>query len=404
MTVRGPLLFCPELRFVRDLLAQSLGYPLRAPESTDQLDWQRVLSLLQWHGLAGWVLHARPARLAELPESALDSLGKLQLVNKLRVMAQLATLKELQARLDRLGIPLIVLKGIGLSLRHYGDATIRACGDLDLLIPRRHMLRAHAVMEDLGYAIHNPGAAPADVNPVHWKLWHFQELTYVPSGLSGQSITSHCVDLHHRPALLIAAFAPPETVYADAFLVGTGNTRFGVLPAPYQLAALLQHGAVSRWRRLKWVLDIEQELSVTGNRVSSAADISAAPDVAHAYLNFLAVRQALFDLTPGRRIRLNPTIVQGLNSMVTGGPETRRPAFMWNFLLHELSLAPTLSHRVQVLVRRFQWMSEVAFETFPASSGKWLRLIRPLARLYRWNAVRRIKAHHGYTPEPAEHD
>jgi hypothetical protein len=272
------------------------------------------------------------------------------------------------------------------------------------MIPKRYMLRAHAVMEDLGYAIKNPGAAPPDVNPVHWKLWHLQELTYVPAGLSGRAITGHCVDLHHRPALHMAAFAPPETVYADAFLVRTGNTRFGVLPAPYQLAALLQHGAISCWRRLKWVLDIEQELSVTGNQVSTAADISTAPDVAHAYRNFLAVRQALFDLTPGKRIRLNPTIVQGLNRTVTGGPETRSPAFMWNFLVHELSLAPTLSHRLQVLVRRLQRVSEVAFETLPTPSGKWLRLIQPLVDVYRWNTVRQIKAHHGYAPEPAEHD
>ena len=202
----------------------------------------------------------------------------------------------------------------------------------------------------------------------------------------------------------MAAFAPPDTVYADAPLVRTGDTEFRVLPAPYQLAALLQHGAISRWCHLKWVLDVEQELSVIGNRVSTTADISIAPDVARAYQNFLTVRQALFHLAPEKRMRLNPTIVQGLNSTATGGPETRGAAFMWNFLVHELSLAPKLNHRLQVLVRRLQRMSEVAFETLPTSSGKWLRLIRPLARLYRWNAVRLIKAHHGYTPEPAEHD
>jgi hypothetical protein len=184
----------------------------------------------------------------------------------------------------------------------------------------------------------------------------------------------------------------------------TGDTQFRVLPAPYQLAALLQHGAVSCWRCLKWVLDVEQELSVTGNRFSGAADLPTAPDVARAYQNFLAVRQALFDLTPGKRIRLNPTIVQGLNSTVGGAPETRGPAFMWNFLVHELSLAPTLSLRLQVLVRRLQRLSEVDFETLPTPSRKWLRLIRPLAHFYRSNTVHKIKAYYRYAPEATDSD
>jgi hypothetical protein len=48
------------------------------------------------------------------------------------------------------GIPVIVLKGAFLAEAVYGDVALRPMGDVDLMVPRAELPRAHAVLLDMG--------------------------------------------------------------------------------------------------------------------------------------------------------------------------------------------------------------------------------------------------------------
>ena len=55
------------------------------------------------------------------------------------------------------GIPVIVLKGAFLAEAVYGDVALRPMGDVDLMVPRAEMPRAHAVLLDTGRAHQQSG-------------------------------------------------------------------------------------------------------------------------------------------------------------------------------------------------------------------------------------------------------
>ncbi len=56
------------------------------------------------------------------------------------------------------GIPVIPLKGVALAESLYGDASLRACADIDVLVPPRHGVAAFHLMVSSGYqaAFHEP--------------------------------------------------------------------------------------------------------------------------------------------------------------------------------------------------------------------------------------------------------
>jgi hypothetical protein len=376
------LLHTPELRFVRDLVAQGLGDPLQTPEPARTLDWARVVFLLTYHGLTSWVTRANPERLAEMPDSYRRRVQQQRLVNTMRVDRHLVFLDDLQSRLADRDIPLLVLKGIGLSLRHYRDPAVRACGDLDVLVPKQHLRSVHTLMPSLGYAL--SAQCPAGVDAFEWALLHEKGLVYRSTG--AESLPAEYrpleVEVHHRPAPYPANFAPPAGIHAAAAEVETRACRMRILPAPYQLANLLQHGAISRWARFKWVIDVEQELRLTGSEDVSVPSQTESDDVRRAWTSFLAVRGALLLGPSPKGARPHRLIADELNNPGTSLARTRGLAFLARVLSYELSLAGGWRHRGQILLRRLQRLAEVSPGTLPAATRCGLWLLQPLVRAY----------------------
>ena len=106
-------------------------------------------------------------------------------------MRNLVFLNELGGCLERLaavGVAAIVLKGAALAQPVYGSLALRPMSDLDILVQRRDMAAARAVVEDLGFrpsglethsgalveyenalAFTKPGTVSVDLD-VHWSL------------------------------------------------------------------------------------------------------------------------------------------------------------------------------------------------------------------------------------------
>jgi len=87
-------------------------------------------------------------------------------------------------RLRSAGIPAVVLKGAYLAEAAYGDAGLRPMSDVDIMVPRADLSRAHAVLLEMGgvpaeqsnQAAAGPGARDDDIDPLCRKKHHLPQL------------------------------------------------------------------------------------------------------------------------------------------------------------------------------------------------------------------------------------
>jgi hypothetical protein len=120
------------------------GLPFVIPHHTD---WQALLSIAQENGVLPLIHRSFLEMSTDLPEfftaAAWESRGFSE---------SLATeLERLLRSFAESGIEVLPLKGPGLSWSLYGDAALRTCKDLDLLVHREDYPRAEALLVDRGF-------------------------------------------------------------------------------------------------------------------------------------------------------------------------------------------------------------------------------------------------------------
>jgi hypothetical protein len=127
--------------------------------------WNDVSHLILAHRIVGPALGGLLT--TDLPPAvttAVSRLKALRVANALRSLFLAEQLINLSRLLHSNGIPAICFKGPILSLDAYGDAAIRATGDLDLLIHREQMPKARELLIARGFAPIFPTSTPAEAN------------------------------------------------------------------------------------------------------------------------------------------------------------------------------------------------------------------------------------------------
>ncbi len=132
----------------------SADHTRRALELLDgPLDWgllleqaraHRLLPLLYWH----WKRSLRLSFPAEIAHE-LDDRFRANVARSLLLVRDLADIVDL---LGRHGIPVVPFKGPALAESLYGNAALRECVDLDILIRRRDVPEAIRTLVSAGYA------------------------------------------------------------------------------------------------------------------------------------------------------------------------------------------------------------------------------------------------------------
>jgi hypothetical protein len=121
-------------------------------EMVRSCDAPRLLALAEEHSVVGHLAAAlRDLGGGMFPPEAKQALLKrqhAQVFFSLRITAELFRLLD---RFTSEGIAALAVKGPVLSVRAYGDPAMRAYGDLDLLVPQRHIRRATELMLAAGY-------------------------------------------------------------------------------------------------------------------------------------------------------------------------------------------------------------------------------------------------------------
>lgn len=265
-----------------DLLLLCARWPLRPEDSrlvreqcSRALDWQRFLLLVRHHRLVPLISHNLEASRAELqtPEqqAVLDELRQLASANAYQSLRSLGELRRVVQEFQAHGIAVRVLKGLPLAQTVFGDLSLRAVGDLDLLIDESSILDADRILRSFGYR----GLFQAErFSPKRLAFYraHWKDLAYVNSD------TGFEVDLHWRgfrnsqmPGTALCATVAHDTVSFGSFQVDT-------LPSKEGRLYLCVHGTLDGWLYLKSLVDVAAQV-----RAMSEAELDGLAALAAGY-------------------------------------------------------------------------------------------------------------------------
>jgi len=216
-------------------------------------DWDRVLELARWHGLRPLLdRHLAQADPALVPTAVrLETwaeAGRIRRRNELFARE----LAALDAALDSAGVRAVHYKGPTLALAAYADPGLREFGDLDILLDRRDLPAAQALLRGRGYC------------PIH-ELPHWLEAAQLESHahyhVALASPAGLVVELHWRSDPEF----PVEATAEEAWWKATARERVAgrdvrCLPPEELTLALCIHGSKHQWTSLGWVADLAERL------------------------------------------------------------------------------------------------------------------------------------------------
>ena len=214
----------------------------------DGVDWERLIQSAERHKVSSF-LYLGISKLSSesIPASVLHRLRDQFLANSKQNLLLSSKLIKLLDLLQSHSIQAMPLKGPLLSAWLYGDVALRQISDLDLLIHRRDVREARALLELHGFK-------------PQFELNHQQELMFLK--LRNEYIFLHpadgvCVDLHWaltpKPLSLYPEF---ESLWEKPQPVMLWEREFYTLNAEATLLFLCVHGAKHIWYQLSWIADV----------------------------------------------------------------------------------------------------------------------------------------------------
>ena len=215
------------------------------------LVWEDILRLAEFHRLLPLLdRHLEEAEPEAVPAPVRAVLQARRHAGRLRETLLVGALHSLLAQFAAAGIAALPYKGPALAAQVYGDAFLRPCSDLDILIPPPDILRVKALLLAQGYQSQHQFADAAEeaahlqtdceynfIRPADQLLvevhWRFRPQSF-PFPLDLEELWGR------RETISLAGVPVPTLAWGDYLLL------------------LCVHGAKHRWERLIWVCDIAE--------------------------------------------------------------------------------------------------------------------------------------------------
>jgi Sulfotransferase family/Uncharacterised nucleotidyltransferase len=165
----------------------------------------------------------------------------------------LSRLAPFLTRLEGAGIRTMVIKGVPLALRYYGDLGSRPMNDVDVLVPTDRMVEALRVLEEAGWRSHSDGRGPSQKLTARFSLMsHHSRIVTAPDGFY--------VDLHWnlREQFVLPGheMASSDDFWAAAEPIDVAGVPTRTLCASDLLLHSIVHGLVSqRDAQARWAAD-----------------------------------------------------------------------------------------------------------------------------------------------------
>ncbi len=326
--------------------------PLRLP-ATD-LDWSLFLRLVRFHRVQGLAWHAlatsRDKIGADVAAALADDAATIAAAN-LRSAVECGQLLE---DFEHSKIRILFLKGLTLGALGYGNASIKAAVDIDLLVAEEEVAEAAQVLQKRGYDLSYPNA-PA--TPERLRTWHGRRKESV--WLRPDERTH--IDLHSRLSdnrALVSSLDVHSACQNVAVMNGIDLPTLG----PDELFAYLcVHGASSAWFRLKWITDLAALLhQYNADEIRRLYDHSQELGAHRAADQALLLADALYGSLEDTNLR--PRLSEdrsslrlaesALRQIANSREPTSTPLGTWRIHLTQLLLKPGLGFKFGEAVRQ----------------------------------------------------
>ncbi|MGA8399075.1 MAG: nucleotidyltransferase family protein [Stellaceae bacterium] len=354
--------------------------------------WEAVLAGARRHAVAPLLLAGLQGNASAVPDVVIDELRHEAHTAARHSLAQAAALTRLCRRFSELGLRVLVLKGIPLAQRLYGDPGLRSAQDIDLFVDPTDVEAADAVLHETG---HRPTDTflPGQTRAFH-RRW-FKEATYDHPGYGR-------VELHHRLTDL-AELLPWDfaSLWRERDEVQFGGVAVPVLGRRHLACYLCAHGAEHAWQRLRWLTDLAALLREPGELdialgEAEAAGLTApmlhAVTLAHDWLGLRVGEDILARARADRPVKRLDRILAHSYAGDAWHIMPRRGSLaallrysVWQ-RLYRLSIKPVWRYRLRLLRRELISPADWAAVPLPAR----LFWLYPLIRPFGWLLRRRL--------------
>jgi hypothetical protein len=214
--------------------------------SDAQLDWSLFLRLVRFHRVQGLAWSALTEQRDQVPREIAEALADDAAAIAAANLRNAVECRNLLADFERAEVPLLFMKGLTLGALAYGNATIKAAIDIDLLVAEQQLVAAARLLQRRGYELNYP-----DIPSERLRAWHRErkESAWV------RPAEASPIDLHTRLSDN-RALIPSLSVHSPRQSVEVAKGIALPTLGPDELFAYLcVHGASSAWFRLKWIAD-----------------------------------------------------------------------------------------------------------------------------------------------------
>jgi len=220
------------------------------------LRWDRLVERAAAHGLIPLVYHRlRALDYVGVPPPVHRQLKDIVGINAIRNELFAQELVRVLTRLGEAGVAAIPLKGIFLAESLYGDATLRTCADLDILIQPQDLPEGLRLLRSLGYSDRLGGGTFVRLLSRYGKDCALMR----EEGRSVYPLQVHCGLIWGGPAEERVLGEIWSTAVAKPFHAAL---TFGMSPE-WEFLYLAVHAARHRLYPFKWLVDLDW-LSVRG--------------------------------------------------------------------------------------------------------------------------------------------
>jgi Uncharacterised nucleotidyltransferase len=216
------------------------------------VDWPRMLKLAARHKVQP-LLYSTLQNSDAVPPDILKTLQSKFVLNaqqNLRLAAELKTLLNLFQSKNILAVP---FKGIPLASAVYGNLSMRAAGDIDLLVPRSDIPAVSSVLRNLGYLPDSPRTEADEAKFLHSIYNYHLGFGHPKTGIVVEPHWNvmppyYSSDLDHFVTACLSRLTQQDVCGAIA----------PALTDEDLLLILAVHANRHLWERLSWLIDIAQ--------------------------------------------------------------------------------------------------------------------------------------------------
>jgi hypothetical protein len=217
-----------------------------------KLDWTRLLKLATRHNLRPLLYWNLRSAAEAVPSDVLSALRTAFSEVAKHNLLLAGELIRITNGLKEAGVSSLSVKGPILAESLYGNLSLRASGDLDLLVPPGEATKAVAVLKGRGFVSCFGLETISEVE----LLKQQGEMPFIHHDSSIK------VDLHTALiASYLASSAVMERLWERSREVPFKGEALRTLSAEDQLLYLCIHGTKHGWSQLKWIVDVSRHLS-----------------------------------------------------------------------------------------------------------------------------------------------